>query len=204
MVQNKKRKPGRPRAYDPETALDAALALFWRSGFGATSMDDVSAATGMNRPSIYAAFGDKHSLYMKAIEHYRAKMGEQMAYAFNNDKPLREALMRVYNAALDMYFANIKTPLGCFLICAVAPDVTGDEKVRETMSEGLRLLDEAWRRRIQKAQDNGEIGTSIDAESLARVAASTNYYLSIRARTGESRESLEKVARTTVDLICSV
>lgn len=204
MVQKEKRKPGRPRAYDPEAALDAALRLFWRAGFASTSMDDLSAATGMNRPSIYAAFGDKHSLYLKAIDHYRVKMREQMAHAFNNDKPLREAMTRVYAAALDLYFANIKTPLGCFLICAVAPDVTGDEEIRKTMSDGLRLLDDAWRRRIQKAQDDGEIGTSIDADSLAKVAAGTLYYLSIRARTGESRESLEKVAQTTVDLICSV
>lgn len=205
MVQKEeKKRPGRPRAYDPEMALDAALEVFWREGFHSTSMEDLSAATGMNRPSMYAAFGDKHAFYIKAIEHYRERMREQMREAFNNDMPLREALTKVYGAALDLYFNNIKTPLGCFLICAVTPDVVNDAEARETMSDGLRLLDEAWRRRIQKAQEDGEIGSSIDAESLSKVAASMLYYFSVRARAGEPREKLERAAATTVELICRV
>ena len=203
MVQNEKKKPGRPRAYDPEAALDAALDVFWRSGFASTSMDDVTAATGMNRPSLYAAFGDKRCLYLKAIKHYRVKMRDQVSTAFTEDRPVREAMNDIYDHALDLYFGNIKTPLGCFLICAVAPDIPDDPEVRAIMSEGLNLLDDAWRRRIKKAQDEGEIGKSIDAATLAKVASGTLYYLSIRARTGEPRETLEGVARATVDLICN-
>jgi AcrR family transcriptional regulator len=204
MVQKEKRKPGRPRAYDPDAALEAALDVFWRAGFSGTSLDDLSAATGMNRPSIYAAFGDKHALYLQAIEHYREKMRVQMRAAFAAEKPLRETLTDVYSRALDLYFANIKTPLGCFLLCAVVPDVTNDETIRAALTDGLRLLDEAWRRRIQKAQDDGEIGKSLSADNLAKVAAGTLYYLSIRARAGESRENLEHAAKTTVELICRV
>ena len=204
MAQKEKKKPGRPRAYDPDAALDAALDVFWRAGFSGTSLDDLSAATGMNRPSIYAAFGDKHALYLQAIEHYREKMRIQMRAAFAAEMPLRETLLTVYARALDMYFANIKTPLGCFLLCAVVPDVTNDEKIRAVLADGLHLLDEAWRRRIQRAQDEGEIGKSLDADNLAKVAAGTLYYLSIRARAGDDRKKLEQVAETTVELICRV
>lgn len=204
MVQNEKKRPGRPRSYDPDAALDAALDAFWRAGFAGTSLDDLSAATGMNRPSIYAAFGDKRALFIQAIEHYRVKMRDQMRAAFACEEPLRETLLAVYSRALDLYFANIKTPLGCFMLCAVAPDAVNDAEIRAVLSDGLNLLDEAWRRRIQKAQDDGEIGKSLDAASLARVASGTLYYLSVRARAGESRDNLEQAARTTVDMICSV
>ena len=63
MVQKADSRRGRPRAYDPETALSQAMAVFWDAGYAATSLDDLSAATGMNRPSLYGAFGDKHALY---------------------------------------------------------------------------------------------------------------------------------------------
>jgi AcrR family transcriptional regulator len=156
----------------------------------------------MNRPSIYAAFGDKHSLFLQATEHYRAKTRVLIGEAFNNDKPLREALMGAYGRALDMYYANLKTPLGCFMLCTVVPDVIGDDELRESLAEGLRLFDEAWRKRIQRAQDEGELGDSMSADSLAKIAASGLYYMSIRSRAGEPRENLEQVARDTVEMIC--
>ena len=71
MVQKEKVRRGRPRAYDPERALAQATAAFWDAGYSATSLDDLSAATGMNRPSLYGAFGDKHALYLKAIDGLR-------------------------------------------------------------------------------------------------------------------------------------
>ena len=73
MVQNKsrrRRRRGRPRAYDPQTALQRATDRFWKSGYSGTSLDELSAETGMNRPSLYAAFGDKHTLYLKALASY--------------------------------------------------------------------------------------------------------------------------------------
>src|SRR5262245_66197867 len=73
MVQKQRseRRPrGRPRAYDPEIALQLATESFWRAGYAATSLDDLSAATGMNRPSLYSAFGDKRDLYLAALRRY--------------------------------------------------------------------------------------------------------------------------------------
>src|ERR1041384_4755004 len=65
------KRRGRPRAYEPEVALARALDVFWKEGFAATSLDDLSAATGMNRPSLYGAFGDKRALYIKSYRSYR-------------------------------------------------------------------------------------------------------------------------------------
>ena len=82
------RKRGRPRAYEPDVALARAMDVFWRDGFAATSLDTISAATGMNRPSLYAAFGDKRDIYVKAYQRYRERARERMAEIFTSDLPV--------------------------------------------------------------------------------------------------------------------
>jgi len=99
------KRRGRPRAYEPEVALARALDVFWKEGFAATSLDDLSAATGMNRPSLYGAFGDKRELYIKSYESYRDRARQRMGETFAIDLPLREMLQRIYAIALDMYLS---------------------------------------------------------------------------------------------------
>lgn len=203
MVQNDKKKPGRPRAYDPQLALDAALDVFWRTGFAATSLDDLTQATGMNRPSIYAAFGDKHALYLQAMKHYHDKTRVLVDAAFNNRQPIRVCMHEAYKRALDMYYANMKTPLGCFMMCTVVPDVTGDAELRDLLMSGLQLYDDGWRGRIERAQKEGEISKRMSADSLAKIASGALYYMAIRSRAGEPRETLERLASDTIELICN-
>src|ERR1700721_3883645 len=99
--QGKRR--GRPRAYQPESALGRALDLFRKDGFAATSLDDLSAATGMNRPSLYGAFGDKRELYIKSYGRYRADARAAMVDIFRGELPIRKRLARIYDGALDIY-----------------------------------------------------------------------------------------------------
>src|SRR6266496_2756043 len=112
MVQKSKKLPlraksgapaakrrGRPRTYQPEIALGKALDLFRKGGFAATSLDDLSAATGMNRPSLYGAFGDKRELYIKAYQRYRADAAGAMIDIFKQPQPIRQRLQRIYAGA---------------------------------------------------------------------------------------------------------
>src|SRR6204780_4008384 len=95
------KRRGRPRTYQPEVALAKALDLFRKGGFAATSLDDLSAATGMNRPSLYGAFGDKRELYLKSYARYRADARAAMIDIFRDELPIRERLQRIYAVALD-------------------------------------------------------------------------------------------------------
>src|SRR5215468_8620245 len=90
------KKRGRPRAYDPDVALTRAMDVFWKDGFAGTSLDELSAATGMNRPSLYGAFGDKRELYIKAYQHYRERSRAGMVDLLNQGLPLRRLLHRVF------------------------------------------------------------------------------------------------------------
>src|SRR5579872_1270646 len=130
MVQKNKKPPlrpaaepkrrGRPRAYQPDVALGKALDLFRKGGFAATSLDQLSTATGMNRPSLYGAFGDKHALYLTTLERYIEAGRLAMVHALSEDLPLQQALLRVYDGALAWYLPADGDPLGCFMIGTAA------------------------------------------------------------------------------------
>jgi AcrR family transcriptional regulator len=206
MVQKSKppepRKRGRPRAYDPDRALVSAIRAFWKTGYSGTSLDDLSAATGMNRPSLYAAFGDKRALYLKALDHYwdlgRAGMKQALAY----DCPLREALMRVYRAALDLYLPEKGDPRGCFAIGTATTEAMADKKIQAMFMAGLRDLDHAFEARLRIAQEQGELSDNADPVALALMASATLHTLAIRSRGGATRRELEALAEQAVALIC--
>src|SRR6201995_3955000 len=100
------KRRGRPRAYEPEVALAKALDLFRKDGFAATSLDDLSAATGMNRPSLYGAFGDKRELFIKSYRRYRDDARAALIDIFRDEMPIRKRLERIYAGALNIYLAG--------------------------------------------------------------------------------------------------
>src|SRR5260370_12866313 len=98
MVKRWEKRPGgRPRAYGPEIALERAMEAFCDGGFSGTSLDDLSAGRGMNRPSLYAAFGGKHALYLKTLESYRARRPNQITAALGAGRPLAASLRSLYS-----------------------------------------------------------------------------------------------------------
>jgi len=202
MVQKEIRRPrGRPRAYDPERALQRATESFWRAGFAATSLDDLSAATGMNRPSIYGAFGDKRDLYLKTIDRYIAAARAEMAAVLSSGLPLRAALERVYDHALALYFADRDAPLGCFLIGTAATEAARDLEVRARLGAGLRAFTRAFEARFRAARDSGEIAPSADPALLAEMAGAVLHSIALRARAGDARSTLKRFARDAVKLL---
>jgi AcrR family transcriptional regulator len=202
LVQNPKTSRGRPRAYDPDTALTQAMAAFWDAGYAATSLDDLCAATRMNRPSLYGAFGDKRALYRKALDEYHA-MGEQaLAQALAHDIPLDEALRRVYRTALSIYFSGKKGARGCFMIGTAVTEAVTDPELRRALADGFRSFDRAFENRIRFAQHQGELASGVDPAILARLASAVLYFLAIRSRAGETRAVLEAAADEAVTFLC--
>src|ERR1700744_3846718 len=120
------KRRGRPRAYEPDVALAKALDLFRKDGFAATSLDDLSAATGMNRPSLYGAFGDKRELYIKSYQRYRDAARAAMIDIFRTEQPIRERLERLFAAALDIYLSGEDGPRGCFTVMTAGSEAIQD------------------------------------------------------------------------------
>ncbi|WP_321929541.1 TetR/AcrR family transcriptional regulator [Paraburkholderia guartelaensis] len=196
------RPRGRPRAYDPHEALARARDTFWRNGYAGTSLDDLSEATGMNRPSLYGAFGDKHALYLQTMERYVEAGRVAMESALDSAVPLREALMRVFDGALGWYLPAHDAARGCLLIGTAAVEAVNDDEVRERLAAGLRTFDKAFERRLRAALAQGELPPDASVPMLARLASALLHSMALRARAGDSRSSLRAMAVAGVALIC--
>lgn len=202
MVQKSPARRGRPRAYDPDAALARAVDAFWDAGFAATSLDDLTLATGMNRPSLYGAFGDKQALYRKAFDLYRARTREALAKAFDGGEPLRIALRKVYDRAISIYLSGDQGPRGCFIIGTAVTQAVTDSDTRAALADTLREIDGAFAARLARAQRNGELSADAEPAKLAKLASATLYSLTIHARAGQGRSALDAIADAALDVIC--
>lgn len=202
MVQNPPRPRGRPRSYDPQVVLNQARAAFWNAGYAATSLDDLSAATGLNRPSLYGAFGDKKALYIEALEMSRAETTDGLAVALAPDEHLRPALTRVYEAAAASYLSGDHGPRGCFLIGTAVTEAVDDPDIRAVLAAALGEIDAAFEARLRRAMQVGQLPGSTDAAGMARVATGVMNGMAARARAGGDLATLRAMGASVVDLIC--
>jgi len=206
MVQKQEQAPkrprGRPRAYDADEALERARDTFWKRGYSATTLDDLSEATGMNRPSLYGAFGDKRALYLATLERYIAANREAMDRELAAPMPLRDALMRIYDLALSLYFRADGAAQGCFLVGTAAVEAVNDDEVRDILGKGLLAFDESFEARIRRAQDEGELDRAADPKILSQVASAILHTLALRSRAGDERSVLRATAEAGVAMLC--
>ena len=205
MVQKNKdvgtKRRGRPRAYEPKTALARAADTFWKAGYAGTSLDDLAAATGMNRPSLYAAFGDKRELYLKTLQHYRDEYRELARKTVADDPPLGVFLKRFYDTALDIYLPGDGGPRGCYSIGTAATEATVDANVRAFLADSVRATDAFLKSRIDKARERGEIPNDADTAALAYLASATMHTIAIRARAGVARKDLDAIVDAVIAVI---
>src|SRR5229473_2865178 len=197
MVQKNKRPPplgapepvapkrrGRPRAYQPEIALG-----------------DLSAATGMNRPSLYGAFGDKRELYLKSYARYRADARAAMIDIFRDELPIRKRLGRIYAVALDIYLSGDAGPRGCFTVMTAASEAISDPEIHAMVLEGFSELDKAFAACFRLARENGELPASADPQVLAQLASATIHTIAIRARVRVPRRELEAIVTGAIEVM---
>jgi AcrR family transcriptional regulator len=195
------KRRGRPRAYQPEIALGKALDLFRKDGFAATSLDDLSAATGMNRPSLYAAFGDKRELYIKSYARYRADARAAMIDIFRKELPIRERLARIYAVALDIYLSGEAGPRGCFTVMTAASEAVADSDIRAMVLEGFAELDKAFAACFRLAKEKHELPETADPAVLAQLASATIHTIAIRARARVPRKELEAIVKGAIKVM---
>lgn len=197
------KRRGRPRDYDRQAALQRATETFWKTGYSGTSLDSLSAATGMNPPSLYAAFGNKRALYLEALAYYwQISLAATREALADNGRPLADALMLAYDAALSFYFSNKGQRRGCFVVGTAVTESLEDPEIRKSVAVGLRLIDADFETRFQLARDKGELKTDADPAALAVIASAMMHTIAIRARTGTPRDELHEIARKAVKVIC--
>lgn len=183
---------GRPRCFDAEVALDRALEVFWRHGFQGASLADLTAAMGINKPSLYAAFGDKEALYLKALERYAALGAEQTIRILDAEPDGRRAVEAFLRAMADR-ITDPALPGGCFVVTGAA-DCGGaatPPAVDVALRKALQNSEERLRARLARAQGDGQLAPDARVDELAAFFTSLLAGLGVLAKSGAERAKLD-------------
>ncbi|WP_114558430.1 TetR/AcrR family transcriptional regulator [Desertihabitans aurantiacus] len=180
---------GRPRTFDIEGALDAAVDTFWRHGYEAAGLAELTEAMGISRPALYRAFGDKDQLFRSALTRY---IDQNMTYV--SDALARPTAREVAHAFLTGNVAAVTTPgrpAGCLSVQAM---VTDEAEAFSLLAENRRTIQERLRDRFAEAIAEGDLDAEQDPDRLARFLITLATGFAIRATDGETREELLAVA----------
>ena len=184
---------GRPRSFDTATVLRAVEEQFRATGYAGTSLDDVAAATGLGRGSIYSAFGDKHELFMRSLGEYCERNEASVAAAL--DGPDDTALERLHAFLLAQAQVGAGgTGRTCMATKFAVELDEQDPEARARVAQMFAALQRRLRDCILAAQRNGDVEPSVDADLFAKLFVATTRGLDVMARAGQSADDLEPVA----------
>jgi TetR/AcrR family transcriptional repressor of nem operon len=158
------RSVGRPREFDEEAALEAAMDAFWAKGYEATSMADLCSCTGMHKGSLYQAFGDKHTLFMNALRHYAdSEFHETTSVLRESNTPLEN-----FRAVVDKICEDASGEKGCMMINSMVELAPHDPAVKEALLGFGQQRMQAITELVSKAQASGELSVNREPQKLAR------------------------------------
>ncbi len=186
----------RPREFDEEEALDRAMKVFWSKGYASTSLDDLLRSTGIARQSLYGAFGDKHSLFLKALERYLDKNARPLRSALMDAPSVAQALRQVFSAIVEQ--AAAQKQRGCMLVNAITELVPGDPEVSKLVEANHRFLLETFRMGLQRAAREGELSAGANVEELAHYLVAAHQGLRVVARVDQSRTHLKAIVKSAL------
>ena len=196
------RARGRPRKFDEDKVIHAAGQVFWQQGFDGTSLDDLAAAMEMNRPSIYRAFGDKETLYRRALEEFGVNMERAVEAAFSSGNNVAKALETFFLEALGIYTSGDQ-PKGCLVMSTAVSAAVSHPDVKSDLLKVIKRIDKALEERFLIAVDQGQLPAQFDASGRAAIAQSVLHSISIRARAGDKRVTLNRLIKSGVELVIS-
>jgi AcrR family transcriptional regulator len=183
---------GRPREFDAEKALDRALKVFWRKGYEGASLPDLTKAMGINRPSLYAAFGNKEALFRKVIDRYVEGPAAYVREAAA-EPTARAVAERLLGGAVDLV-TDPRNPRGCLMVQGALACGGAAESVRRELAARRAASEAAVRRRLERARADGDLPADSDPADLARYLMTVVRGMSVQAAGGASREELRRVA----------
>ena len=184
---------GRPRAFDAEEALDRALLVFWRKGYEGASLDDLTGAMGISRPSLYAAFGDKQALFRKALDRYAAGPSSFARRALK-EETARAVVERLLGGAAEMH-ADPATPAGCLMVHGALAAGPASDAVRRELNARRAADEAALRRRLARARAEGDLPPDAEPADLARYVVTVIRGMAVQATGGASLRQLRRVVR---------
>lgn len=183
---------GRPREFDVDKALDRALKVFWRKGYAGASLPDLTKAMGINRPSLYAAFGNKEELFRRALDRYAEGPAAHVREALQ--EPTAHAVVeRLLRGTIDL-LTNPRNPRGCLMVQGALSCGEAADSVRRELISRRAAAEAAIRQRFERAISEGDLPADSDPADLARYVATITQGMAVQAASGASRKELQRVA----------
>ncbi len=188
---------GRPRSFDVDKALDKALRVFWEKGYEGASLTDLTKAMGINRPSMYAAFGDKEELFRKALDRYETGPSAFMRAAF--DEPCgRDSIHKILLGVVES-LSNPKNPKGCLLVQGALACSDESKAIRQELMERRASNEAEIAKRLKRAKAEGELPDDVNPSDLARFYVTVMRGLAVESATGATRAELTRVVETAMN-----
>ena len=194
------RKRGRPATIDTDAAMQALVELFRSKGYSAVSLDDLSDATGLSRPSLYRAFGNKLSMYIGAMDAFGDQVQESAVPAMLADGPLETALAGFYDAMLSIYYRDNEIAPGC-LVFGTAPSSADEAEIQARLEYGVDQLDQLMRARIQRAAPEADADR---IQTAMEIGSNTLIAFSARAKSGVEKTALSAMGQRSAKAICAL
>jgi TetR/AcrR family transcriptional repressor of nem operon len=157
---------GRPREFDVDTALNAAMQAFWAKGYEATSLADLMAATGLHKGSLYQAFGDKHSLFIQSLKRYLAEIRRQKNLLLAQAPTPLDGLRAVTHAVLDIADGNGQSPKGCLVMNTISELAPHDPEAKKIVADHLQQMRTAFIEAVAQGQAAGQISKERTPEEI--------------------------------------
>lgn len=190
----------RPRAFEREHVVEKALAVFWRQGYQATSVQDLVEATGLNRGSLYDTFGDKHGLFLEVVEYYRTRVSARRLEKLEEPGPLREKITTFFDEVIAFSVGEGRL-LGCLMTNSAIELAPHDRDVRLAVAANMGAMEAAFRRALTVARENGELAAEKSPTDLARFLTATANGLRVMAKVTPERAVLRSVARIALQAL---
>lgn len=190
----------RTKAFEPESALHAAMDLFWRRGYEATSMRDLLDGMGIGRGSFYDTFGDKHTLFLAVLDRFERVRTGWIIEALESPAPPLESIRHVFERTVDG-LVGFEPRRGCLLANTAVELAPHDPEVAEKISAYIRRTEDAFANTLERARDSGDLSKDKDPRALACFLVSNLHGLRVMARAGEDRESLDDIVEITIETL---
>jgi TetR/AcrR family transcriptional repressor of nem operon len=190
----------RPREFDEDAALDAAITQFWTYGYASTSVRDLAATMGMTGASVYNAFGDKRALYMQAFERYVDGGFRDRVRRFEHRLPPRDAIVAFFNEIIRLT-ANDAQRKGCLIVNAAVELAPHDADLQPVLESILGDVEAFFLRCVKAGQADGSIPAMLSARDLSRMLFTMLLGLRVLARVRPQRDLLEDAVRPMLAMI---
>jgi TetR/AcrR family transcriptional repressor of nem operon len=190
----------RTKEFDTDEVLSKAIDLFWDKGYNGCSMQDVVDGLGLSRSSIYETFGDKRQLFLEALRKYQREGLEALKEDINTTSDIRQALAKVFESVLP---ESNDSPLqkGCFMVNSAVELASQDPEIAEIVRVNRLEVEDILCKAIEKGQQSGQLAATLAARSIARFIYTNLSGISVNARSGTDRKTLEDIIRVSLSVL---